>query len=87
MLNFLSDETNSKSCTFINQAVLQPLAAFILFRWNQNKTEERSIKGSLRCKQTEQISKKYIASKFITGCFKMSLHVIKNEPSYYFPLY
>lgn len=46
-----------------------------------------SIKGSLCYEQMEQISEKHIAPEFITRCFKMNLHVIKNESSYYFPPY
>lgn len=51
------------------------------------RQKEISIRGSLCYEQMEQVSKEHIAPEFITGCFKISFHVTKNESSYYFPSY
>lgn len=61
----------------------------LLFCLDETKIRQKeiSIKGSLCYKQMEQISKKNIVPEFITGCFKMSLHIIKNQSLYYFPPY
>lgn len=51
----------------------------LLFYLDESKIRQKEIgiKGSYE--QTEKISKKCIATEFITGCFKMSLHIVSSH--------